>query len=147
MNLIYRTYLYILEPPANRASPRLAKPAPRPTPFKLQGKVILHRGGDAGCAAADFLAIEIAEEGVAQGEHGAGCGLPVAYEDQTRAMIGKGGEGSAVAQLRFVAVDARGVIVGPEAGQKRVQLERGQGVPHTARREHPAPAHRGRLRN
>ena len=115
--------------------------APRPSPFKLQGKVVLHRGGYAGGAAADFLAIEIAEEGVAQGEHGAGCGLPVAYEDQARAMVGKGGEGAAVAQLRFVAVDARGVIVGPEAGHEGMQLERGQGLPHSTDREHTPPAH------
>lgn len=76
----------------------------------------------------DLAAVEVVEDGVAQGEGECGYGFPVGKGGEAVAVVGVGGEGGSVAHLGLVGIKARGVVVGGEDGAKEVGGESGGGL-------------------
>ena len=83
----------------------------QPNPH-LYPQVILCRLEDLLCARTDAFAVEIVQQSVAGGERNEFTGLPTQHPDEAYAVVGEGGETTAVFQLRFVGIDARRVAVG-----------------------------------
>lgn len=89
-------------------------------------------------AGGDVVAVEIVEQGVAQGEGERGQGLPVGEGGEAVAVVGVRGEGGGVAHLRLVGIEARGVVVGGEKGAKKMGGECGRELMARAQGEHEA---------
>ena len=60
------------------------------------------------------------QQSVAGGERNEFTRFPSQHTDEAYAVVGKGGETTAVFQLRFVGVDARGVAVGEKEGGEQL---------------------------